>query len=424
MHVTTAQGSSTVLPKGCSIKVEGGAASVFFNTNAHSTSTCGTGVDTVEGEAASLVTLGLSLSLSQGATVTMTGPAANWFGVGFDTHVMPGAYAIVVDGEGSVTEHLLGDHTAGKALQTSVKVVNNTVHDGNRTIVLTRPLQGITAQHHNFDATDLSLNFISALGSTPTFGYHKSRTVGTIAMWPKTPSPSQGGTTNFFARYQADGIEMRNDWDGEVGYMIIPRSTITVSALGRPVAHGQAKLKAPAAVNVWSVKTHKKIATANVGPAAGAPEPDGYAYTKLASPVVLQAGQSYYMTQTCSRGMPDKFSNSAANAPAANPMLAALGHGVYSLNGHPNTYPGQAEKNSQFAGVVTFKAVAPPNLHPEPATACVCSVPAAEFGKGTGTITYVDPLGKATSTIGFPPRCEPYPRETVLRDQNPTCDIR
>ena len=61
---------------------------------------------------------------------------------------------------------------------------------------------------------------------------------------------------------------------------------------------------------------------------------------------------------------------------------------------------------------------------PVQASACVCSNPAAEFGRGTGTITYVDPLGKATSTIGFPPRCEPYPRETVLRDQNPTCDIR
>ena len=58
------------------------------------------------------------------------------------------------------------------------------------------------------------------------------------------------------------------------------------------------------------------------------------------------------------------------------------------------------------------------------ASACVCSNPAAEFGSGTGTITYVDPLGKATGTIGFPPRCEPYPRETVLRDKNPTCDIR
>ena len=60
----------------------------------------------------------------------------------------------------------------------------------------------------------------------------------------------------------------------------------------------------------------------------------------------------------------------------------------------------------------------------EQAAACVCSNPAAEFGRGTGTITYVDPLGKATSTIGFPPRCQPYPRETVLRDKNPTCDIR
>ncbi len=41
-----------------------------------------------------------------------------------------------------------------------------------------------------------------------------------------------------------------------------------------------------------------------------------------------------------------------------------------------------------------------------------------------GAHRYVDPDGTATSTIGFPPRCSPYPSETVLRDQNPTCDIR
>jgi len=55
-----------------------------------------------------------------------------------------------------------------------------------------------------------------------------------------------------------------------------------------------------------------------------------------------------------------------------------------------------------------------------PAFSCVCSVPAAAFGKGTGTIKYL-PTGEV---IGFPPRCDPFPRETVLRDHNPTCDIR
>ena len=140
--------------------------------------------------------------------------------------------------------------------------------------------------------------------------------------------------------------------------------------------------------------------------------------------MILEGGQQYYVTQTCTTGMPDRFTNSDANAVEAIHTVATLGHGVYSTKGSSGAFPTNFEETSQFAGVATFKAKIPPNPNPGPATACVCSVPAAEFGHGTGTIKYVDPLGKATSEIGFPPRCEPYPRETVLRDMNPTCDIR
>ena len=51
---------------------------------------------------------------------------------------------------------------------------------------------------------------------------------------------------------------------------------------------------------------------------------------------------------------------------------------------------------------------------------CVCSLPAAPFGKGTGTLTYL-PSGE---TIGFPFRCNVDVDESVLHDRNPTCDIR
>ena len=42
----------------------------------------------------------------------------------------------------------------------------------------------------------------------------------------------------------ADGQQMRNDWSGEVGYEIVPRQALTVSALGRAVPGGQTALKA------------------------------------------------------------------------------------------------------------------------------------------------------------------------------------
>ena len=143
--------------------------------------------------------------------------SGNWFGVGVGTHVMPSDYAIVVDGTGKVTEHLLGHHTAGTVLGASIKVLNNTVQDGKRTVVMTRPLAGPSMQHHSFSPTQLSIDFITALGSTPTFGYHKSKTVGTIALWPKTPSATPAGIGGYFRSNKAAGQQLRNNWAGEIG---------------------------------------------------------------------------------------------------------------------------------------------------------------------------------------------------------------
>jgi hypothetical protein len=242
-HVTTSQGRSAVLPSGCSVHVQGAAAQVFFNTNTSSAGSCGAGVDTIAGAQESLVTLGLAVSSMDGATITMSGPSGNWFGVGVGTHVMPGAYAIVVDGSGQVSEHLLGHHTAGTVLATSIKVLNSTVADGKRTVVVRRPLRGLTKQHQSFSPTQLSIDFITALGSTPKFGYHKSRTAGTIALWPKTPSATAAGVAGYFRSNQAAGQQMRNDWTGEIGYEITPHQPLTVSALGRALPEGTGALK-------------------------------------------------------------------------------------------------------------------------------------------------------------------------------------
>ena len=178
VHVTTTHGSSLELPSGCTIQRNGtGEAHVFFNTNSNSTVCCGSGVDTIEGlHQGSLITLGLSVSNASGASITMTGPDGTWFAVGFNSHVMANSpYTIVVDGAGKVTEHVLGDHLAGVQLKTSITMVSNTVSNGERTVVMTRPLAGLTSQHHTFAVTQLSMDFISAVGSTPDFSYHKAR---------------------------------------------------------------------------------------------------------------------------------------------------------------------------------------------------------------------------------------------------------
>jgi hypothetical protein len=51
---------------------------------------------------------------------------------------------------------------------------------------------------------------------------------------------------------------------------------------------------------------------------------------------------------------------------------------------------------------------------------CLCSQPAAPFGSATGTIKYL-PTGEE---FGFTNFCQPEPRESVLAQKNPTCDVR
>ncbi len=80
-----------------------------------------------------------------------------------------GTYAVVVDGAaagGAVSERVLGDHDPGVPLAPSVTVVSSTVTaDGRRTVVLSRPLAGLTPQHYSFDARGSGVQVISAVGA-------------------------------------------------------------------------------------------------------------------------------------------------------------------------------------------------------------------------------------------------------------------
>jgi hypothetical protein len=120
--------------------------------------------------------LGLDLDIASGnATITVSGQDGKWFGIGFGAQSMASQpYAIVVDGEGKVTEHKLGYYDAGSLLKESVSVTKNTVAEGVRTVVLKRTLGGATSQHYTFDPSSSVIMFISAAGNGPDFEYHKS----------------------------------------------------------------------------------------------------------------------------------------------------------------------------------------------------------------------------------------------------------
>ena len=192
--VTTHELSSGEFPPGCSVAADStGGARVIYNSNASSTACCGTSATTdLTGVSVNTnVTMGLKVSGSNSSVqIRLSGPAAVWFGVGFDAQLMQDApYTIVVEGA-KVSERQLGKHVAGQLLQPSVSVLSNTVSDGIRTVVLSRPLIGATAAHFTFSTTSLKLNFISAIGVSLNFGPHGSAPHGAAEMrlWP-TNSP-------------------------------------------------------------------------------------------------------------------------------------------------------------------------------------------------------------------------------------------
>merc|ERR1719506_1383615 len=84
------------------------------------------------------------------ATITLSGPADVWFGVGLDAENMADSpYTLIVNASG-VIEQKIGtcgseaEHCPGDQLESSVKVVSNTVASGVRTVVMTRGFQGAT----------------------------------------------------------------------------------------------------------------------------------------------------------------------------------------------------------------------------------------------------------------------------------------
>jgi len=120
-------------------------------------------------------------------TITLSGPNGKWFSVGLGSPnfaMKDKPYTIVVDGSGNVSERKLGDHDPGTVLASSLTVTSNSVKDGVRTVVMTRPFKGKTADHYTFDVKVTSLPVISASGSGPTYAYHgpKTRTGGSVKL--------------------------------------------------------------------------------------------------------------------------------------------------------------------------------------------------------------------------------------------------
>ncbi len=153
---------------------------------------CGAGVTELKGETQSLVGIQLAIHSNDTMIIKLTGPSDVWFGVGFFAQAMEDKpYSIIIEGgSGNVSERVLASHMgtvsspAGTLLAPSLKVISCNTADGKRTVVLTRPLIGISQQHANFTLQDVEIPLINAIGSSPQLTYHRNKTATTISLWP------------------------------------------------------------------------------------------------------------------------------------------------------------------------------------------------------------------------------------------------
>ena len=174
------------IPAGCSATIDASnpfGITVTFNKKANAAAKCTAGNAKI-GATASVATVTLSLD-SDDATITIAGPSNVWFGVGFGASAMADEpWSVVVDGEGTVTERKLANHAAGTLLDTSVKVVSNSVSSGVRSVVLSRPLKGKGADYFTFDLNTTVFHIITAVGSSAAFGFHKDKAPAKLTMLP------------------------------------------------------------------------------------------------------------------------------------------------------------------------------------------------------------------------------------------------
>jgi len=182
---------NTSLPFGCIMTPDRNRISyaAIFNSASSSTQVCGDSEELngpIVGQMSSLIDLSITADgTTDTVTIKMVGPDTVWFGVGFNAGNMGDLpYAIIVDGTGSVSERKLGDHNPGTLLTPSVKIVSNIVSGSNRIVVLTRSMTGNTKDYYSFPTSPATINFINAVGSTPTIAYHKARTVAKITLIP------------------------------------------------------------------------------------------------------------------------------------------------------------------------------------------------------------------------------------------------
>ena len=114
-------------------------------------------------------------------TLTMEGPSNKWFGVGFGSSNMSGAYTLHASGATfQMNERSHGGNGSGTILPNSGAVTSDVTAGGRRTVVFTRSRVGLTGNYYTFPSTAGSIPVIWANGNSLSYGYHSSNRGNTI----------------------------------------------------------------------------------------------------------------------------------------------------------------------------------------------------------------------------------------------------
>ncbi len=114
-------------------------------------------------------------------TLTMEGPSNKWFGIGFGSSNMSGAYTLHASGATfQMNERSHGGNGSGTVLSSSGAVTSDVTAGGRRTVVFTRSRVGLTGNYYTFPSTAGSIRVIWANGNSLSYGYHSSNRGNTI----------------------------------------------------------------------------------------------------------------------------------------------------------------------------------------------------------------------------------------------------
>lgn len=128
-------------------------------------------------------------------TLTMEGPNSNWFGVGFGSSNMSGAYTMHVSATPfQMNERSHGGNGSGTALSNSGAVTSDVTSGGRRTVVFTRSRVGLTGNYYTFPNAAGSIPVIWANGNSIIYGYHGGNRGNTVITLSEPCPPSADET--------------------------------------------------------------------------------------------------------------------------------------------------------------------------------------------------------------------------------------